>query len=280
MAGIIQATNISGSLDAKNIVLGVLKKQIELSNLVQLCTPVQVPELTASIPLQSIMDGQEDLGEWEWSEVKGSEFSNVDFLLKKDRVKVGRSDESKYRSRSGDPLVLQKDAAGTRLAAMLDRKIVKAMETAPQTSAATKKWDTVTNNPLIDLGIAAAALSPYTPDYVIMAPAVWSAFVGNDYTSQFVTGNPEKLQGVLTTIPGLNLKVFVNSNVTAKSCIVGASGAPACAVGNGPVEVREFDSDRGGVIYQIDVFRQAVAPVLKTSAGKNMAAYQLTGVIA
>lgn len=280
MAGIIQATNISGSLDAKNIVLGVLKKQIELSNLVQLCTQVQVPELNATIPIQSVMAGQEDLGEWEWSEAEGSEFEGIEFSLKKDRVKVGRSDESKYRSRAGDPLTLQKDAAAMRLANMLDKKIVKAMETAPQTAAAGNKWDTVTNNPLIDLGKACAKISPYTADFVIMHPDVWGAFVGNDYTSQFVTGNPEKLQGVLTTIPGLNLKVFVNSHVTAKSCIVGCSGAPACAVGNGPVEVREFDSDRGGVIYQIDVFRQAVAPILKDASSKNMAAYQLTGVIA
>lgn len=280
MPGIIQASNISGSLDAKNIVLGVLKKQIEVSNLLQLCTQVQVPELTATIPIQSVMAGHEDLSEWEWSEAEGSEFEGIDFNLKKDRVKVGRSDESKYKSRAGDPLVLQKDAAAMRLANILDKKIVKALETNPQTGAAAKKWDTVTNNPLIDLATACSKIAPYTADYVIMHPAVWGAFVGNDYTTEFIKGNPEKLNGVLTVVPGLNLKVFTNSNVTAKSAIVGCSGAPSCALGNGPVEVREYDSPKGGQIYQIDVFRQAVAPILKDASAKNMAAYHLTAVIA
>ena len=280
MAGIIQASNISGSLDAKNIVMGVLKKQLEITNLAQICAQVQVPELNATIAVQSAMDGYEDLGEWEFSEIEGGEFSNVDFALKKDRVKVGVSDEAKYRSRAGDPLSLSKDAAAMRLASILDKKIVKALETAAQTAAAAKKWDTVTQNPLIDLAKAVGKIAPYTADYVIMHPDVWAAFVANDYTSEFITGNPEKLNGVLTTVPGLNLKVFTNSNLTAKSAIVGCSGAPSVALGNGPVEVREFDSDRGGRIYQIDVFRQAVAPIFKNASDKNMAAYQLTAVIA
>lgn len=280
MPGIIQARDIAGSLDAKNIVLGVLQKQIELSNLLQLTTEVPVPELKATIPIQSVMEGYEDLDEWEWSQVEGSEFEAVEFNLKKDRVKVGRSDEAKYRSSKGDPLVLQKDAAGMRLANILDKKIVRALEVDPLTGAAAAKWSTVTNNPLIDISNACADLLPYTADYIIMHPKVWAAFTGNDYTSRFIQGNPEKLQGVLTTIPGLNLKVFVNGHVTPKSCIIGASGAPSVALGNGPVEVREYDSPRGGVIYQIDVFRQAVAPIMKDDDGKNMAAYHLTGVIA
>lgn len=47
-----------------------------------------------------------------------------------------------------------------------------------------------------------------------------------------------------------------------------------------PVIVREEDSMSGGVIYQVDVFRQAKAPILKTAGALNMGAYQLTAVIA
>lgn len=49
--GMIGASQISGSLDAKNIIMGVLYKAVELSNLESICGKVQVPELTATIPV-------------------------------------------------------------------------------------------------------------------------------------------------------------------------------------------------------------------------------------
>jgi len=280
MAGIIRTSDISGSLDAKNIAMGVLTKALDISNLVQIAQVVEVPELKATIPVMTPAAGNEDLGEWEYTTIESGDFSNVEFNLRKDRVKVGVSDESRYRSGAGDPLSLQEASAAARLAYLLDKKIVTALQTNPQTSATGGAWSTVTNNPLIDLATACANIGPYTADYCIMPRNVWAKFVGNNYTSQFIQGNPEKLTGVLTTIPGLNLKVFVNDNVTAKSVIVGASAAPSVAVGNGPVKVRREDSMNGGEIYQIDVFRQAVAPILKNAISKNMAAYQVTGVIA
>lgn len=280
MGGIITASSISGSLDAKNIAMGVLTKALDISNLVQIAQVVEVPELVATIPVMAPAAGNEDLGEWESTLVDTGDFTNVDFSLKKDRVKIGVSDESRYKSRAGDPLSLQEASAAARLAYLLDKKIVTALQVDPQTSATAAIWSTVTNNPLIDLATACANIGPYTADYCIMPRNVWAKFVGNNYTSQFIQGNPEKLNGVLTTIPGLNLKVFVNDNVTAKSVIVGASGAPSVAVGNGPVKIRREDSMNGGEIYQMDVFRQAVAPILKNSSSKNMAAYQITGVIA
>jgi hypothetical protein len=279
-AGIINASSISGSLDAKNIAIGVLKKQIEVSNLVDLCQPVDVPELTATIPIQSIMEGAEDLGDWEWSKIEGSDFTNVDFDLKKDRIKIGVSDEAKYKSRAGDPLALQISAGAMRLANILDKKIVTAMQTSPQTAATSAIWSTVTNNPLRDLAKACAGIRPYKADFVIMPSAVWSAFVGNDYTSKFAEGNPDALSKATAIVPGLGLKVYINENVTAKSILVGCSGAPGCAVGNGPVEVRSFDSERGGRIYQMDVWRQAKAPILKNASNLNMGVYQVTAVIA
>lgn len=279
-AGIITASSISGSLDAKNIVLGVLKKQVEVSNLMELCSQVQVPELTATIPVQSVMEGIEDLGDWEWSKVEGSEFTNVDFSLKKDRVKIGVSDEAKFKSRTGDPLSLQVDAAAMRLANILDKKIVTAMETSPQTHATLAAWSTVTNNPMRDFAMAVAGIRPYKADFAIMPSAVYSALVGNNYTAQFATGNPDAMSKAVAKIPGLDLKVYINENVTAKSVLVGCSGAPACALGIGPVQVREEDSMSGGRIYQIDTWRQAKAPILKNASNLNMGVYQVTAVIA
>jgi len=278
--GIIQASHISGSLDAKNIVMGVLKKQIELSNLSELCAQTQVPELTATIPLQTIMEGFTDLNEWEETEVKGSEFSNIDFLLKKDRVKIAVSDESRFRSKAGDPLGLQKDAAGTRLASYLDAKVVTALQTSPQTAGTLAIWSTATNNPLKDLARAVAACKPYKADFIIMPNDVWVQFAGNDYIKNLMTGNPGNLGNALAFIPGLNLKIYVNDNVTAKSCIVGASGCPAAVLGNGPVKVRQWDSPKGGEIYQIDVFRQVKAPIIANASSLNQGVYQTTGVIA
>jgi hypothetical protein len=280
MPGIIQASSISGSLDAKNIALAVLTKGLELSNLSELCTSVQVPELTATIPIQTATAGDSDLGDWETSEIGGSTFEGISFSLKKDRVRVGVSDEAQYKSRAGDPLAIQKDAAAMRLANMLDAKVVAALNTSPQTGAASAQWSTATNNPFKDLAVACAAIRPYKADFLLLPSAVWAAICGNDYLKNLITGAPQNAPGALGYIPGLGLKIYINEGCTAKSAIVGCSGAPCAALGNGPVKVRQYDDPKGGTIYQIDTWRQVVAPILKNGSSLNMAAYKLTSCIA
>ncbi len=277
MGGITSATDISGSLDAKNIVLGVLEKQLAISDFVKLAVAVGVPELTATIPVQTVPDGDEDLKEWEGSVVAGSDFTHVDFDLKKDRVKIGKSDESGYKSRAGDPLALQKSSSASRLAYILDKKFVAAVQTSPQTGAVVAVWNT--GHPLADIGKAVATLKPFKADFVIMSANVWAIYAGNaDITGSGNQGPGEK-SGALTKVPGFNLDIYVSDLITAKTVIVGASGAPAVAYGYGPTKVRQQDVMDGGEIYQIDVFRQMKAPILKTSGSLNMAAYVLTGVI-
>jgi hypothetical protein len=279
MAGIITASNISGSLDAKNIALGVQKKMIELSNLAELCGKAEVPELTATIPVQSVMAGTEDLREMEGADIEGSDFTYVSFDLKKDRIKVARSDESRFKSRAGDPLALQIDAAAMRLAAILDKKVVTAMQTSPQTASTAAIWSTATNNPMVDIARAVAAVRPYKADFIIMPSAVWAKYVSNDYTKNYWTGNPDAASQAVATIPGLGLKVYINENVTAKSCLIGASNIGA-VLGQGPIVTRDWDDPKGAHIYQIDNFRQVVAPIMKNSSSLNMAVYQTTAVIA
>lgn len=282
MAGVITATSISGSLDAKNIVMGVLKEAIELSNLAPLGTQVSVPELTGTIPLMNIPEGLEDLKEGETGEVNTGSFSYVSFDLKKDRVVLGVTDEARFKSKAGDPLALQKTAAADRLAYLLDKKIVAAMETSPQTGATAGAWSTVSNNPMVDLATAAAALRPYTADFVVMPSAVWAKFCGNNYTAQFVQGNAARdMKGVMTVIPGLELKVYINDLVTAKSILVGASKAPPFVFGQGPVKVRQYENEEAGMeMYQMDVWRQVKAPILKNGSNLNKAIRQVTAVIA
>jgi len=271
------ATDISGSLDAKNIVLGVLQKQLEISDLVKLAVQVSVPELTATIPIQSIPEGDEDLKEWEYGLVAGSDFTNVSFDLKKDRVKLGVSDEARYKSKAGDPLALQKTASASRLAYILDKKVVTALQTSPQTGAAVAVWNA--GHPLADIGTAIAACRPFKADFCIMTPAVWAIYCGNaDITGSGNLGAAEKA-GALVKVPGYNIDIFVSSFLTAKTVIVGCSQAPAVAYGVGPVKVRQEDKMEGGEVWQIDVFRQCIAPILKTSGNLNMAAYVLTAVI-
>jgi len=277
MGGLTTATDISGSLDAKNIVLGVLQKQLEISDLVKLGVQVSVPELTATIPIQSIPEGDEDLKEWEYGLVAGSDFTNVSFDLKKDRVKLGVSDEARYKSKAGDPLALQKTASASRLAYILDKKVVAALQTSPQTGAVIGVWNS--GHPLADIGTAIAALRPFKADFCIMTPAVWAIYCGNaDITGSGNLGAAEKA-GALVKVPGYNIDIYVCSFLTAKTVIVGASQAPAFAYGVGPVKVRQEDKMEGGEVWQIDVFRQCVAPILKTSGSLNMAAYVLTSVI-
>jgi hypothetical protein len=112
-----------------------------------------------------------------------------------------------------------------------------------------------------------------------MTKDVYGAYLGNDTIKTLATGNTPILEGALTRVPGLNLDIFVDDRLTAKSCIVGSSKF-AAILGKGPVKVRTWDDGgMGATIYQMDVFRQVKAPIFKTSANLNMAAYQLTGVI-
>lgn len=278
--GIITTTDISGSLDAKNIVMGVLTKGIELSNLEVLCPKVKVPELNATIPVSTPAAVTEDVEELEFTEISGAEFEYVSFALKKDRVKLAASDESKHRSKVGDPLSIQIESSGVRLAATLDKKIVTAMETSPQTTAASLKWDTIANNPLVDLQVAVNKILPYKADFVIMPPLVHNDYVGNDFVKDIGAGAPATMKGSIQKIPGVELDVFVNSNVTAKSVLVGSSTGMPAVIGNGPVEVRKGDSMAlGAMTYQMDVFRQVVAPVMKTSGSLNMSVAAITAVI-
>lgn len=280
MPGIIGASQISGSLDAKNLVMGVLQQGVELSNLHLLCGKVEVPELTATIPVATPGAVTEDLEEFETSDFEGALFSNVDFNLKKDRVKFASSDEAGYKSKAGDPLVIQKVGAGVRLAATLDKKIATAFETNPQTAATAAAWDTVTNNPLIDIGIAVAALGPYKADALCMHSDVWAKYLANDLIKDAGAGNPAAMKGAVGRVPGLDLEIFVNDNFTATSATVVASNGMPAVIGNGPVKVRPWDDpDMGAEMYQMDVFRQVVAPIQKTSGGLNMAAYEITAVI-
>ena len=281
MTGIISTADISGSLDAKNIVLGVLTTALEATNLLPLCAQTDVPELVATVPVMTAAAVDEDVGEFQTSDIDGSVFTNVDFDLKKDRVYVASSDEAGYKSKAGDPLKLQTGSAGIRLANVLDKKIVAAFETTPQTSGTGGAWSDASNNPLIDLATAAVGVRPYKADFVVMPSAVYTAYLQNEFMETTAAYVPSEAVGSASKVPGLELDIYVNDNVTAKSILVGASNGMPAVVGNGPVKVREWDDGPiGATMYQMDVFRQAVAPVHLNSSDKNMSIYQVTSVIA
>jgi len=281
MAGLIGTSDISGSLDAKNIVSGVLTAALNLSNLLPLCTQVSVPELTATIPVMTAAAVDEDVEEFEISEIGGSAFTNVDFDLKKDRVFVASSDEATYKSKAGDPLTIQVNSAGVRLANILDKKIATAMQTSPQTSGTGGAWSTASNNPLIDLATGVVGVRPYKADFVVMPSAVYAKYLQNDFIETTATYNPSEAKGSVAKVPGVELDIYINDDMTAKSILVGSSTGTPAAVGNGPVKVREWDeATLGARMYQMDVFRQAVAPVFTNSSSLNMSVYQVTSVIA
>lgn len=284
--GIIRAADISGSLDAKNIVMDVLKEAIELTDLAPICAKVSVPELTATVPIMTIEAGMEDLEEWEEREIEGSEFAHVDFDLKKDRIKIGRSDEANYKSKKGDPLTLQKSAGALRLAQILNKKIIAALNTTPQTDAG-GDWTGTSTNPLTDIGTAVAKIRPYKADFIIMSQDVWKAFIANSKVATYVQGNPTALKGAMTRIPGYELDVYVSKEIDdlgsgadgTEAAFVGCSKAPAAVIGQGPVKVRTDDVLSGGVVYQIDVWRQVKSTLLTTSGSLNMACHKLTDLL-
>lgn len=277
MAGIITATSISGSLDAKNIVLGVLEQASAMSRISSIFTVAPVPELTATIPIVKPGAVDEDVSELETSDIETGTFLNVDFSLKKDRVKLAASDESKYKSRGGDPLSLQVRAAGNELARILDKKVITAIQTTPQTSNGAAWGGAV--SPLPDIAAAVAAIHPYRADFCVMPAAVYSKYAGSTAIANFGTGNPAEYRGAIAVVPGFDIPIYIDTNCTANTCTIGSAQGLGAVIGQGPVEVHEeYSMDLGARIYQMDVFRQVVAPVFKTSAATNAAVYQITGL--
>lgn len=284
MPGIVDTTDISGSLDSGTLVSDVLHTMKEVSNLYSLCMPVPVPNINGTIPIsKGSVTVAEDLLEFERSDVETAEFSYATFSLKKDRVVLGVSDEAKRKSRAGDPMTIQKMDAATNLASILDKKVIAALETSPQTHATNGAWSTVTNNPMRDLAMAVAGCRPYKADFVIMPNDVWSAWLGNDlYKAIVAYGDTPKLEGAVGRVPGLGLDIFVDTNsyMTAKSILVGASKVCA-AYGYGDVIINtERDNNLGAEIYYMDVYRQVLAPIFKNSSNLNKGLYQVTAVIA
>jgi len=279
MAGLIDASGISGKLDASNIVMQVLQKGVELSNLQSLCQKVQIPELVGTIPVSAAPSVDEDVLELEHSDIETGAFTNIDFSLKKDRVKLGVSDEATYKSKAGDPLGIQTTAAGLQLANILDKKIIAALRTSPQTSDEASHWDTTTVNPLVALSTAVTSILPYRADFVIMPPALYAHYMATDLVKAAVTTIPAAYNGAIGKVPGLGLDIFVSSHCTANEAIVGSSTGYAAVIGNGPVKVRSWDAeDMGGRMYQIDVFRQVKAPIFLNSSSLNQSCYVLTAL--
>lgn len=280
MPGLIGADDITDSLGAKNIVSGVLTAAVEMSELLKLCASVPVPKLTGTVPVMTSAGVQEDVGEFEVTEIEGSAFTNVAFDLKKDRVFVASSDEAAYKSGAGDPLTLQINSAGLRLASIMDKKIAAALCVDPQNVPGGNAWATITANPLMLLAEAIAKVKPYKADFIVMDPDVYTAYLQLDFMETTAAYSPSNATGSVAKIPGVDLDVYTNSNVTADSALVGCSlGAPA-VVGNGPVKVRQWDEPSlGAELYQMDVFRQAKAPVFKNDAGLNMSVCQITALI-
>ncbi len=281
MPGVTTATSINGVLDAnaKKILTNVLKESVEMSGVSQLLQRVPVPNLIGSIPVASAGSVDEDLDEFEHSDVNGGKFYNLEYNLKKDRVKLMSSDEAEIKSLKGSPLSIQISASAMQLSASLDKKSAEALDTAPQTVEATTLWDTATNNIYKEISRAKALMKPYKPDAIVMTQDVFDAYISNDTLLTLATGNPTVMQNSEGIMPGTSLNIFVDDNITAKSAILCKSQVCG-AIGQGPVKARQWDDgDSGAKVYQYDVFRQAKDCIFKNSSDKNMAAVQITGLI-
>jgi hypothetical protein len=281
MPGVTTATSINGVLDAnaKKILTNVMKESVEMSGVSQLLQRVPVPNLVGSIPVASAGSVDEDLDEFEHSDVNGGKFYNLEYNLKKDRVKLMSSDEAEIKSLKGSPLSIQISASAMQLSATLDKKSAEALDTAPQTVSAATLWDTSTNNIYKEISRAKALMKPYKPDAIIMTQDVYDAYISNDTLLTLATGNPTVMQNSEGIMPGTSLNVFVDDNITAKSAILCKSQVCG-AIGQGPVKARQWDDgDSGAKVYQYDVFRQAKDCIFKNASNKNMAAVQITGLI-
>ena len=128
----------------------------------------------------------------------------MDFNLKKNRVKVAVADEARYKSMAGDPLSRQEGGASDRLAQLLNKKIVKALNVTPQTRAVAD-WSGE-NNPLTDIGKAVAAIRPYKANGVVMGTVAFANYVGNASIANFGSERLASLQTLLLLFQGTTFR--------------------------------------------------------------------------
>lgn len=265
------------NIEAVTILDEVLGRARPKYKLRSLCRAVRMNSLNARIDVATSLTGQEKVPAMVEAEIAGESYTAVDFDLWKNVVHVVISDEAAKKA-AHDILSLHVDDASRELARMENKQITEAAEACTEKVSGTaySDWGAMTTPPNSDTNPFEAIRASieyiegkgYEPDFMALHPTLWGKFVTNTYVRDLVHAGVARVAqtGGEFTLPGYpTIKVITDYGLTqtptsSKGPLIGASGAPALVLGEGPVEAAKYRDEKAG--YDAYIIRQYLEPQL------------------
>jgi len=270
MGKIIVADDIPDAMKAEVIAEEVIAAARPDYNLRKLCRIMTMEEITAKIPIQTNLSGQEKVPELVEANLSALAFTQVEFDMWKNVVHVAVSKEAELRSKQ-NLMNLSVQDAGRDVARMENKQIAEMMDGS--TAVAGTDWATDTNSPMKDIlkGIRILHDAGYKPQWLSLPPEVYEAFASNAKVVEAYMRGATVEKGM---IPGvLGLEILVDPALTNKMGWVVDQRAPAFALGDGPELVTKYPG--GPKFYDGYAIGDFMEPKLVIGEGSR----RLTGLL-
>ena len=263
-------------------VLGLARPQYVLRDI---CRPIRMDELVATVDIATKLTGQEKVKPFVEAEISAEAYTPVDFNLWKNVVHVAMADESVKKARH-DIMGLHATDAAKELPRMENKQIAEEAEaniTEKVSGSAYSDWGAVTSgvsdtNPFDAIGASIDYIrgQGYPADFVAMHPTLWRKFILNTWVRDIVHAGLGMVgsTGGEFTLPGYpRMAFFVDPALTETptatvGAIVGSRSAPGMVLGQGPIEAAKIRNELAG--YDAYIIRQYLQPQVVLDAALDM----------
>lgn len=270
---IINSETIKDKINQREIIGDVIMTAEKIGNLDNpaVVRSVAIKGRRGSIPMMGSVSVIEDVGELETSGYESAEFSNFEFDMKKDRIKLAISDEAEIDDNVRNPFELQKQAAAQALASSFDKQIATAITTTPQTIS---DITIGTTNVFSAIASAIGKMTPYKITAMCMPTETFFQVIGAiELRGSLSVQNAD---GTISIPAFPNIPVVISDNIplnaNAEGRIIFVSNeVPAAIKVTGAIKTRVFeDNHAGATVFQSDVFHCIKANVKQNSNSQNM----------
>lgn len=271
----ITSQTIQDKINQKQLIADVIMTAEKIGNLDNpaVVKSVAINGMRGSIPLMGAVSVIEDVGELETSGFESAEFSNFDFAMKKDRIKLAISDEAQIDDNVRNPFDLQKQAAAQALASSFDKQIATAITTTPQTLPDITLGST---NVMSAVAGAIGKMTPYKITAMCMPTETFYQVLGAiELRGSLCVQNAD---GTISIPAFPKIPVVISDNIplnaNAEGRIVFVSNeVPAAIKATGAVKTRVYeDYNAGATIFQSDVFHCIKSNIKQNANSQNMGA--------
>ena len=269
----ITSETIKDKINQREIIADVIMTAEKIGNLDNpaVVRSISIKGRRGSIPLMGSVAVIEDVGELETSGYESAEFTNFEFDMKKDRVKLAISDEAQIDDNVRNPFELQKQAAAQALASSFDKQIANSITQSPQTIS---DITIGTTNVFSSIASAIGKMVPYKITAMCMPSETFFQIIGS---IELRGANCVQNANGTISIPAFpNIPVVISDNIPinadAEGRIVFVSNeVPAAIKVTGAVKTRVFeDNHAGATIFQSDIFHCIKSNVKQNASSQNM----------